>query len=409
MKLTFLGGASEVGSLGLVYENEGDKLLLDYGMTPSNPPRFPTEAPPVDAYFLSHAHIDHSGMSPWVCANYSIPFYTSYLTYEVAELLIYDSLKISKYEGYTVPYSKRDIRHMDDYLETLEAGEIFNVNNLDLKVHSAGHIPGSLMAEIDSGTKTLFTGDINTIDTNLLGGNRPVNCDTLIIESTYAGRDHEFRLQIEAEFLAKVEEVIERGGTAIIPAFAVGRTQELLMILSRFDGELWLDGMGDAVTRIFFKHPEFLANVKKLKRGYRRARQIRSPSDRKRAQKGDIIVTTSGMLDGGPVMEYLKWFKDDPKSGLILTGYQVEGTNGRLVLEEGLMDFYGVKEKINCEISFFDFSAHAGHKELVEFIRGCRPENLVLCHGDNRDALREELGGEMNIYLPVENKPIEID
>jgi putative mRNA 3-end processing factor len=115
------------------------------------------------------------------------------------------------------------------------------------------------------------------------------------------------------------------------------------------------------------------------------------------------------MLDGGPVMEYLKWFKDDPKSALILTGYQVEGTNGRLVLEEGLMDFYGVKEKINCEISFFDFSAHAGHKELVEFIRGCRPENLVLCHGDNRDALREELGGEMNIYLPVENEPIEID
>ena len=135
---------------------------------------------------------------------------------------------------------------------------------------------------------------------------------------------------------------------------------------------------------------------------------MKTSADRKRAQEGDVIITTSGMLDGGPVMEYLKWLKSDPKNAVVLTGYQVEGTNGRLVMDEGMMDFYGVKERLDCEICFFDFSAHAGHKELVEFIQKCNPENLVLCHGDNREALRAEFSGDMNIYLPNEMERIEI-
>jgi putative mRNA 3-end processing factor len=408
MELTFLGGASEVGSLGLVLETNGVKLLMDYGMTPSSPPKFPSEAPPVDAFFLSHSHIDHSGMSPWICSQYRMPFYTSKLTYDVSELLIYDSLKIGKYEGHILPFTKGDIRVMNDCLRTIEPEDSFDIKNLELKLHSAGHIPGSQMLEIESDTTTLFSGDINTIDTRLLPGNQPVKCDTLIMESTYAGRDHEFRLKIENGFLDKIDEVIERGGTAVVPAFAVGRTQELLMILNHFDGEIWLDGMGETITRIYFRYPDFLMNLKKLKKGYRNVRLIKTNADRKRALKGDVILTTSGMLDGGPVMEYLKWLKDNPKNALILTGYQVEGTNGRMVMDEGMMDFYGVKERLNCEICFYDFSAHAGHKELLEFVRKSKPENLVLCHGDNRNLLKDEFDDEINVILPVENKTISI-
>ncbi|UCH88755.1 MAG: MBL fold metallo-hydrolase [Thermoplasmata archaeon] len=408
MKLTFLGGASEVGSLGIVMDLDSVKLLLDYGMTPTTPPKFPMEAPPIDAFFLSHCHVDHSGMVPWVCSQYKVPMYTSYPTFDVSELLIYDSLKISKYEGYPLPYTKSDVRSLMDYANIVEVDDYCPIRDIEINFHSAGHVPGSLMAEISGDRTTLFTGDINTIDTRLLSGTKPVKCDTLITESTYAGRDHEFRLKIEKDFLEKIDEVVDRGGIAIVPAFAVGRTQELLMVLTHFDGEIWLDGMGDTVSRMYFKHPDFVSNVKKLKRAYRKVRLVKTSSDRKRAQKGDIILTTSGMLDGGPVMEYLKWLKDDPKNALILTGYQVEGTNGRLILDEGMMDFYGVKERLNCEICFFDFSAHAGHKELVEFIRKCDPENLVLCHGDNRDLLREEFGGEMNTYMPKEGKPFEI-
>lgn len=408
MEITFLGGASEVGSLGVVLETDGTKILMDYGMTPSSPPKFPAEAPPVDGFILSHSHIDHSGMSPWVCTRFRRPFYTTELTYDVSELLLYDSLKISKYEGYQIPYSKGDIRSMDDYIASVSIGDNFNIKGKTVNVHSAGHIPGSIMTEITGDHRVLFSGDINTIDTRLLKGNRPVECDTLILESTYAGRDHDFRLKIEKAFVDKIEEVLDRGGTAIVPAFAVGRTQEMLLILSHIGAELWLDGMGEAVTRIYFKYPEYLSNIKKLKSAFRRARLIKSNSDRKRAAKGEIILTTSGMLDGGPVMEYLKWLKDDPKNALILTGYQVEGTNGRMVMDSGQMDFYGVKEKLNCEICFFDFSAHAGHKELVEFVNGCRPENLVLCHGDNREALKEELEGQMNVYLPMENEPLNL-
>ena len=166
--------------------------------------------------------------------------------------------------------------------------------------------------------------------------------------------------------------------------------------------------MGEAVTRMYFNYPEYVSDIKKLKRAYRRARLIRNSADRKRAIKGDVIITTSGMLDGGPIMEYLKWVKDDPDSAVILTGYQVEGTNGRMVMDTGMMDFHGVAERLNCEICFFDFSAHAGHKELVEFIRKCEPKNLILCHGDNRELLKYEFEDEMNVYLPVEGRTITI-
>jgi len=406
MNITFLGGASEVGSLGIVLEVSGTRFLLDYGMTPTNPPKFPAEAPPVDAMFLSHCHIDHCGMTPWVTSNYNMPLLTANVTFELMELLIYDSLKISKYENYMIPYKKSDVKKMYHVMEHVGPGDSMDLNGIELAFHSAGHIPGALMMELQDEQRLLFTGDINSINTRLVTGTFPVKCDTLIMESTYAGRDHEFRLKIENDFLDKIEEVVDRGGTAMVPSFAVGRTQEMLLLLSKFDGEVWLDGMGESVTRMYFNYPDDVRDIKKLKRAYRRARLIKSSTDRKRALKGDVIVTTSGMLDGGPIMEYLKWLKDDPKNALILTGYQVEGTNGRMVMDTGMMDFYGVSEKINCEICFFDFSAHAGHKELVEFVRKCQPENLVLCHGDNRDLLRYEFEDDLNVILPVEGKTI---
>jgi putative mRNA 3-end processing factor len=408
MNVTFMGGASEVGSLGIVLDMSGSRFLLDYGMTPTNPPKFPAEAPPVDAMFLSHSHIDHSGMTPWVTSHYDVPLLTSNPTFEVMELLVYDSLKISKYEKYMLPFKKSDVKRMYNVMEHVGPGDFLNFNDIELRFYSAGHIPGALMMEARGEQDVLFTGDINTIDTRLVKRNTPAKCDTLIMESTYAGRDHDFRLQIESEFLDKVDEVVDRGGLAIIPSFAVGRTQEMLLLLAKFDGEIWLDGMGEAVTRMYFNYPEYVSDIKKLKRAYRRARLIRNSADRKKALKGDVIITTSGMLDGGPVMEYLKWQKDDPDSAVILTGYQVEGTNGRMVMDSGMMNFYGVTEKINCEICFFDFSAHAGHKELVEFVRKCEPENLILCHGDNRELLKYEFEDEMNVHLPVEGKTITI-
>ncbi len=123
---------------------------------------------------------------------------------------------------------------------------------------------------------------------------------------------------------------------------------------------------------------------------------------RQMAHDGEVIVTTSGMLDGGPVVGYVEQAKDDPRSAILLTGYQVEGCNGRKLLDTGMMQFHGVVERVHCEVMKFDFSAHAGHDELVAFAKACSPEKIVLMHGDNREPLALALRKEgFEVLLPM--------
>ena len=229
------------------------------------------------------------------------------------------------------------------------------------------------------------------MNTHLVWGAKSVETDILIMESTYAGREHPKREEVEKMFLEKIEDVVNRGGIAIVPAFAVGRTQEVMLILARTDYEVWVDGMGRFVTNMFLQYPQYLKSAKKLKKARNKINIVKRRSDRRKALKGEVIVATSGMLEGGPVLHYINHLKNDKRSAILLTGYQVEGTNGRLLMDRGILELYGIKEKIDAEVDFFDFSAHAGHTELVEFAEKCSPEKIVLMHGDNRDELAKEL------------------
>jgi putative mRNA 3-end processing factor len=273
-------------------------------------------------------------------------------------------------------------------------------------VHSAGHIPGAAMFEILGHDTTLFTGDLNTLSTRLVYGAQPVKCDTLIMESTYAGRNHPERMKLEFQFVQKIKEVVSRGGVAILPSFAVGRTQEILLILRGQKFDVKLDGMGASVNRIYLKWPEYLRSAKKLKAAIRRVDVVRKARDRTRAD-ADVIITTSGMLDGGPVIDYLQRMKDDAKSAVLLTGYQVEGTNGRKLMDGGMINLYGTAVKVNTGLEFFDFSAHAGHDDLLRFIDGCDPKRVILMHGDNRDILAKDIQGR-EVILPKEGELLEI-
>jgi putative mRNA 3-end processing factor len=278
------------------------------------------------------------------------------------------------------------------------------VDGLEIGVHPAGHIPGSAMYLVD---QTLFTGDMNTNSTRLLVGAKPISCDTLVIEGTYVGREHPDRQQTEQRFLGTIKEVVDRGGLAVVPAFAVGRTQELLLLLQGKGYDVRLDGMGNKATQIMLDHPEYLRQADALARAFEAVRVVRSDVDRKHALDADVVVTTSGMLDGGPVFYYLQRVKDGPKSAVLLTGYQVEGTNGRRLLETGTVDRYGVVEKINCQIDFFDFSAHAGHEDLVQFIYACQPKSVVLFHSEHAPQLAEELA-DLDVYTPKNGETLEL-
>jgi len=197
---------------------------------------------------------------------------------------------------------------------------------------------------------------------------------------------------------------LNRGGLALVPSFAVGRTQDILLTLAKAGRhEVWLDGMGKKVNEIYLGHPEYVRSVKKLRQAIHRAKAVHSRHGSELALRGEVIVTTSGMLDGGPVLRYLEQIREDPKCAILLTGYQVEGTNGRRLVEQGVIDLYGVTVDIKCEWQKFDFSAHAGHDDLVRFIEACDPQRVVLMHGENRQILADALEGR-DVLLPMEGQ-----
>jgi putative mRNA 3-end processing factor len=403
MDFQFLGGASEVGRLGMVLKKGPTSLLFDYGLLPRDPPQYPMPAPPVDGMFVSHAHLDHTGMIPWITRRQDVDVVLTPPTADVADLLLQDSLKIADAEGFDAPFDDQDLRTARRRFRTIDFGDNVDIGEFEVTAHPAGHIPGATMFEVNGTETTLFTGDLHTLTTDLVWGARPVKCDTLFIESTYAGRQHPERLKSEHAFLKKIEQVVNRGGLALVPSFAVGRTQDILLTLAKARHEVWLDGMGKKVNLIYVESPEYVRSVKKLRQAMHRVNVVRGPRDSELAMKGEVIVTTSGMLDGGPVLRYLDAVREDPRSAVLLTGYQVEGTNGRRLVDEGVIDLYGVTVEIKCEWQKFDFSAHAGHDELLRFIDGCDPQRVVLMHGENRQILADALDGR-EVQLPQEGK-----
>jgi putative mRNA 3-end processing factor len=408
MKFSFLGGAEEVGMAGILFDLPEYRFLLDYGFTPGKPPSFPKESPNIDFCLLTHAHVDHSGLIPWLSSARGPRIFATTMTQSVTEILARDNLKVSKLEGYSLPFSEGDVASLQNYFEPIEYGEKFELGEIDIRGYSSGHIPGSTMFEINNGSRTLITGDMNTVDSMLIDGVKPIKCDNLFIESTYAGREHPNREELVKEFRDDVSDTIKRGGVAVIPAFAVARSQEVAMMLEGLGIDVYLDGMSKRIATTFLSNGKFLRSENKLKKALNHVKFINNDSQRKKLLKnGGAVITTSGMLDGGPALFYIKRIKDDEKNSIFLTGYQVEGTNGRRLLDTGMIELDGDIGKPKCNVRFFDFSAHADHKALVKFIDDCSPENVVLYHGDKRELLAKDLSN-YNVLLPKDGENYEI-
>jgi putative mRNA 3-end processing factor len=153
---------------------------------------------------------------------------------------------------------------------------------------------------------------------------------------------------------------------------------------------------------------KYLRSAEDLKKSLNKINFIHSDHGRKLALNSEVIITSSGMMDGGPVLGYMNKLKNDSKNAVILTGYQVEGTNSRLLVDKGKLDFYGVIQDVQCDVHYFDFSAHAGHSQLIDFAKGCQPEKIVLFHSDNRQALEEPLSEIAEVYTPQDGQVINL-
>ncbi len=418
--LRFHGGAYEVGRSCIEVDfstdkNNPKKVLLDAGVEISHQgPLYPTRIEhlkSVHAIVLSHGHLDHTGAIPLLeHEGLDCPIIGTAPTRDIAAVLLKDSLKIERLSHHHPAFAAVDIHRMIDRFNTLEYGQEGTIaaTDINLKFHNAGHIPGSSLVEMNVHGKTiLYTGDFNLTPTKLMSPasepkNRP---DLMITEATYGGREHPDRKQTEAEFLDEVGNTIGRGGTVLIPAFALGRAQEIMMVLAQRDWgvPMFLDGMAKTMTEVFLRHPSFIKDSEKLDHAYSRFRNVTGHHDRNDAtRQQSIIVTTSGMLNGGPVIDYLKRLSHQDKNSILLTGYQGDHTNGRLLLEKGEVMLDGFASKVYANVRQFDFSAHSGESQIKELIGKANPKKLVIQHGDgeNIEKLREWAEGSYDVHVP---------
>jgi putative mRNA 3-end processing factor len=395
-EIKFLGGANEVGKEAILVKTGSENILLDYGtnVQTMEPPMQPDV--PVDAIFLSHAHLDHSGYIPLLYKNgYKKGVWATNETFELSRLLLEDSLKVQKRKGLTSKFAVNDINTMYANKRVLGYNQPIPIGKTKITMYNAGHIPGSSSTLVDTGKKRiLFTGDIKFTPTEISPGadTSYKNIDVLISESTYSYKDHPDRGILAKGLRDHVDTVVKRGGTAILPCFAVGRTQEMLVNLSGMGIPVYLDGMGIKATEAMLRYPSSLKDPEEVRRAFRDAIKIRSSRQRKDVlRKNCVIIATAGMLQAGAVTYYIKKLYNDDKNSLILTGYQVEGTPGRELLDTGRFILDDMDIVPRMEVRYLDFSDHCDKQNLMRFFNKIKPKKIVLVHGDRTAEFCEDL------------------
>jgi putative mRNA 3-end processing factor len=415
LELHFLGAAGEVGRSAILFKGTKN-ILFDYGIKLDHKTQYPLPAGKLDACVLSHAHIDHSGNFPFLYKDALPTTYGTEPTKELSELLIEDSMKVGKKNHQPPKFSKHELRMFLERFASYEFGNEVEIGEYKLTFYDAGHIPGSAISALESnksGRRLVYTGDFKLEPQAIQGSADIVKSDILVTETTYANREHPEREELTRKFVEDVRQTLDNGGTALIPTFAVGRAQELLAILhkSKLTDYVFIDGMARKATEIAMRYPEFIRNSDLLHDAIRKIVWIGSEQHRGHAVSGPgIILTTAGMLNGGPVLNYLT--KLGPNSKIFLTGYQVEGTNGRKLMEGKPLIIDNRKEVIKTPWAYYDFSAHSGKSDLHEYVRKSNPELVVCVHGDQKvaDEFAENLKAEgFKATVPRMGDSIKID
>ncbi|WP_435334684.1 MBL fold metallo-hydrolase [Haloarchaeobius sp. TZWWS8] len=410
MQLRFLGGAGEIGRSAVLVD---ESLLIDFGMASGNPPQYPVETPSPDAVVVSHGHLDHVGALPALLSGSERPpIHWTPPTAELAQVLGKDTLKLMG-GTYDCPFTEAELRRMTQVSETHGYEEPFEAAGYEVTFFNAGHIPGSAHVLIDDGdTRLLYTGDYHTEQQRLLAGSsaRP-DADVVVTEATYADTHREPRADIEQRFAESLKSTLWEGGTVVVPAFGIGRTQEVMCICAAHDVECYVDGMGTRVAEVFRRYPEFLRDGDELKHAMGHARFVTGGRGQKKriAKQSTVIVTTSGMLQGGPAMTYVPEIRDHPVNKIAFTGYQVEGTPGRELLDQGRAEIDGRVMPVSARTEQYDFSAHADADALREFLDSYRETPILVNHGDDCAGFAAELRADgFEASAPVLDETVEV-
>lgn len=392
MQIGFLGGAREVGRIGITVKSQKTQYLLDYGVMLGHEPGFPMHVPPkdIDALILTHSHLDHSGALPIFYIEGKRPLYTNELNLELTQILIQDFIHLS---GYYLPFEYIELKTMVRSNTHLDYGETEKIGDMSFQLLNAGHTPGSSSVLVEAeGKKVLFTGDFNVEDTKLLKGAKIDynDLDAIIIESTYANADHVPRDEVERDFIDSCTEVVEKGGIVLIPAFGVGRAQEIACTLvgNHFEHPIIFDGMAREASRVIMNNKEFLRDPKLFTDAMHSVEWVEGWRDRRRALRNPgVIISPAGMLKGGASQFYISKVGKKANNAVFLVSYQIPGTPGRELMDKGICTIDGKVRKIKAKVKHFDFSSHSGATHLKNVLSGLGGKPKVFAvHGEEANC-----------------------
>ena len=425
-RIVCLGGFREVGRSCILFETNETKILLDCGINVASTREpypyldalnFPLNE--IDAVVVTHAHLDHSGFVPYLFRHgYEGPVYCTEPTRDLMVLLQFDYIDVLVKDGKEPAYSEQDVKKMIKYCITREYNEVTDIApDARLTLHNASHILGSASVHLHIGEgehNLLYSGDLKYGFTRLFDAleTRYPRIETLIIESTYGGKQdiQPNRQKAEQMFMNIINETIAKGGNVLIPVFAVGRGQEIMLVIEsfyrrgEFNAKCYIDGMTAEASAIHTAYPEYMRESVR-----RRILQNDSPFTSeifevvKEGERneiinngGSVIIASSGMLTGGPSVEYLKALAEDEKNALVFVGYQGEGSLGRKI-QTGTRTIPIVAKngktkalKINMRIETIEgFSGHSDRNQLINYVKNLRPKpkRAIVNHGEQSKAI----------------------
>ena len=431
VSLLTLGGFGQVGRSCMLLTTPDSKVLIDCGVNPGA--RTPSEAYPrldwanisldeLDAIVIGHAHLDHTGFLPVLTKyGYRGPIYCTEPTLPMMNLIQLDAIKVAGAQGRTPMYAERDVHQIMKQTIGLSYGTVTDISpDIKLVLANAGHILGSASCHFHIGNgdhNFVYSGDIKYGKSMLLesADTRFPRVETLLVESTYGAKEdiQPTREEVEGAFIKSVNEILKGGGKVLIPIPAVGRAQELMMVIDKYmksgqliESPVFMEGMIQEATAIHEAHPEYLERSLKQKiletddnpfdsEYFTNIEHADGRDEPLREDTPCIVIATSGMLEGGPVLEYFRNFAPNPKNKILFVSYQVNGTLGRRVMDGArqvtIMGREGKVEvvTINCGTEKLEgFSGHSDYNQLMSYVQRLRPKlrRVLVNHGERRKS-----------------------
>jgi len=431
VSLLTLGGCGQVGRSCMLLTTPDSKVLIDCGVNPGA--RTPSEAFPrldwanitldeLDAVVIGHAHLDHTGFLPVLTKyGYKGPIYCTEPTLPMMNLIQLDAIKVAGAQGRTPMYSERDVHQIMRQTIPLHYGTVTDISpDIKLVLANAGHILGSASCHFHIGNgdhNFVYSGDIKYGKSMLLESARTnfPRVETLMIESTYGAKEdiQPTREEVESAFIKSVNETLSGGGKVLIPIPAVGRAQELMMVIDKYmksgqmtESPVFMEGMIQEATAIHEAHPEYLERTLRQKiletddnpfdsEYFTNIEHADGRDEPLRDDSPCIIIATSGMLEGGPVLEYFRNLAPEKRNKILFVSYQVNGTLGRRVMDGvrqvSILGKEGKVEvvSINCATEKLEgFSGHSDYNQLMSYVHRLRPKlrRVLVNHGERRKS-----------------------